>query len=311
MKIYEMQFPRVVGAIAALLAFLVTAHSGLAQGVVFTADIIIQNSNPELRFNQFIGNDPSIEAEGDRLEFKHRDDSQFMFSELSTGRISFGALTTPPDAPFHFRATDDGSDARVLVDNQNSPTATPRNMFHLRNFGPPRFLLEDVSNSAFFAFALNPAGNFMVTRSGVPGAEFVLNNDGTIDMGPGTTTSFRVTETGVLATNYGQLSDREAKTDVEELSNREILSKIKKVPVSSWRFKGAPDSSLHIGPMAQDFREAFGTGTSDRVINVGDLAGVALAGVKSLTEELEARNAEVRELRERIGRLEGLLMNQK
>jgi len=73
--------------------------------------------------------------------------------------------------------------------------------------------------------------------------------------------------------------------------------------------------------MAQDFYKAFGTGKSERVIGLGDLAGVALAGVRSLSQELDERDATISdlgdrldkeqtrstELEERIGRLEALL----
>ncbi len=318
----ELQFRHVVGAAAALIVLLLTAQVGLAAGPNFNQQRVTLGA---ITFEDG-ATDYSIERVSNvRLEFEVDNGGDLaLFLEKQTGRISFGDSTAPTDAPFHFRPTDDGSDAAILVDNSGvGGLPTPRNMFELQNNGAPRFVLTDSFLSRSFTFAMNPQGNFTMTRAGVAGAEIVIKNNGVIEMGPGTSTILRVTNAGVFATNYGQLSDREAKTDIEELSNKEILSKIKGVPVSSWRFKGEQNSSLHIGPMAQDFREAFGTGTSDRVINVGDLAGVALAGVRSLTEELEVSDAEVKELRnrleeersrsseleERIGRLERLLKN--
>ena len=69
-----------------------------------------------------------------------------------------------------------------------------------------------------------------------------------------------------------------------------------------------------MGPMAQDFRAAFGLGESELLINSVDIDGVNLAAVKALEArsaaqqaritELEARNAA---LEQRLARLEELV----
>lgn len=315
-----------MGAAASLALLFATIQEGQA---ISDTQYIIENGTDDF----------SIEASNPRLEFEvdNGGGNLFMHANQPTGQMGFGDSTTAPMRAYHFRPTRGANDlneadASILVDNTVranglANSVAPRNMFELLNNGAPRFVLRDNSFSPdrLYTFALNPQGNFTMTRAGVPGVEFILyNNNGNIEMGPGTSTTFRVTAGGVQATNYGMLSDREAKKDIEELTSEEVLSKIKEVPVSTWRFKGEEESSLHIGPMAQDFRAAFGTGTSDRVINMGDLAGVALAGVRSLSQELETRDAEVKELRkrldeerarsseleERIDRLEKLLKNQ-
>lgn len=289
-----------MGVVAAVTMFFAAAHEGL--GVTTDTQYIIESGI--IDFSIEVGPGPRLEFEVNNLT-----GDLFMTADQQTGRMTFGDtnVNAVPRRAFHFLPTADGSDASILVDNEDQAGVAPRNMFELRNNGGPRFVLRDTSFSTdrFYTFALNPEGHFVITRGGVPGVEFILKNNGVIEMGPGTATVFRVTDTGVQATSYDQLSDREAKREIEELSSEEVLSKIREVPVSSWRFKGEDDSSLHIGPMAQDFREAFGTGTSDRVINVGDLAGVALAGVRSLSEELEARDAEVGELRAALKERDG------
>ena len=43
----------------------------------------------------------------------------------------------------------------------------------------------------------------------------------------------------------------------------------------------------HVGPMAQDFKAAFGLGDSDKEIQAVDAFGVLLMAVKALSEEVE------------------------
>ena len=75
--------------------------------------------------------------------------------------------------------------------------------------------------------------------------------------------------------------------------------------MESWEYKGTGER--HIWPCAEDFHEAFDVGvlkedgTRDtKYLAAGDVAGVALAGVKQLAKEN-------RELRERIEQLEALV----
>jgi hypothetical protein len=60
-----------------------------------------------------------------------------------------------------------------------------------------------------------------------------------------------------------------------------------------------------MGPVAQDFRAAFGLGDSDKTITTVDADGVALAAIQGLNQKLEA---ELRAKDERINRLEAALI---
>lgn len=48
-----------------------------------------------------------------------------------------------------------------------------------------------------------------------------------------------------------------------------------------------------MGPVAQDFRAAFGLGDTDRGITTVDVGGVALAGVKALDTRTEAQTVRI------------------
>jgi trimeric autotransporter adhesin len=69
-----------------------------------------------------------------------------------------------------------------------------------------------------------------------------------------------------------------------------------------------------MGPMAEDFRAAFGLGDEDTSIGVLDIAGVNMASVQALErrtaelrEELADRDRRIAELEARMLRLEALL----
>lgn len=87
------------------------------------------------------------------------------------------------------------------------------------------------------------------------------------------------------------------------LDPRRILDQIVALPVTEWNYRSDP-SSRHLGPMAQDFQEAFHLGDDDKHIAMVDADGVALAAIQSLNQKLEET---VRAQQNRIGRLEAEL----
>lgn len=96
-------------------------------------------------------------------------------------------------------------------------------------------------------------------------------------------------------------SDRNSKTDFQDVDPREVLAKLLNLPVTKWRYQAEGSNVLRMGPMAQDFHEAFGLGIDDRSIGAVDADGVAFAAIQGLHEvtsdrirELEAENAALR-----------------
>jgi Chaperone of endosialidase len=84
-------------------------------------------------------------------------------------------------------------------------------------------------------------------------------------------------------------SDRNLKESIKSISPHNVLSKVLALPVTSWQFIGT--NRRHIGPMAQDFRAAFGLGADDKNITTSDVSGVALAAIQGLNQKLEAEKA--------------------
>jgi hypothetical protein len=77
-----------------------------------------------------------------------------------------------------------------------------------------------------------------------------------------------------------------------------ILERIASMPISEWSYNDQEPGVRHIGPMAQDFHGAFGTGSSDKCIPTVDENGVALAAIQALYQRVERLGLEGRELRQ-------------
>ncbi len=93
--------------------------------------------------------------------------------------------------------------------------------------------------------------------------------------------------------SWATLSDRNSKTDVAAVDNRQLLEKLAQVPITSWRYKTQDSDIRHIGPMAQDFRAAFGLGEDDTHINTIDTDGVSLAAIQGLYEISQEKDAQI------------------
>ena len=102
-------------------------------------------------------------------------------------------------------------------------------------------------------------------------------------------------------------SDRRAKTDLEPVDPMEVLERVVDLPIERWRFKTEDEGVKHVGPMAQDFHEAFGLGESDTAIATVDADGVAFAAIQGLNLRLNEKDAEIQVLREEVALLKASL----
>ena len=73
------------------------------------------------------------------------------------------------------------------------------------------------------------------------------------------------------------------------------------LPITSWSFKGDDAAARHMGPMAQDFFQAFGLGVDELHISTLDANGVALAAIQGLKSESDAQ---IQALETRLAELE-------
>jgi len=173
-------------------------------------------------------------------------------------------------------------------------------MATLENNGRVLWLMKDTSaNGTTWRFR-TVEGQFNFDSDLGPGNEFVLDSSGNL------------TILGMLTEN----SNREAKNNIQAVDPDEVLQKVSQLPLSTWTYKKEQEVE-HLGPMAQDFHEAFGLGSSNVGITTYDTAGVALASVQALHRRLleeekatQRKDSEIEALKrlngELIERLEAL-----
>ena len=155
------------------------------------------------------------------------------------------------------------------------------------------------------------------------GGSFVFSDSTNADFTSGTANEFLVGATGGIGlytskayTTYCRLnpgggswdcsSSREVKRDFGPVDTRDALEKVASLSLSSWRFMNEPEGVRHLGPMAEDFRAAFGLGSDERSISSVDAQGVALAAIQGLNAKLDAQAARMAQLEARLAELESL-----
>ena len=107
-----------------------------------------------------------------------------------------------------------------------------------------------------------------------------------------------------FCSNNCPISDRNAKADFRPIDVQDVLARVAALDITTWRYKKDTPDVRHLGPMAQDFKAAFGLGDTDRMIFPLDATGVSLAAIQALHQRLGAAEAENDALRDRLGRLE-------
>lgn len=108
--------------------------------------------------------------------------------------------------------------------------------------------------------------------------------------------------------SWASCSDRNAKENIAMADGDAILTALASLRVSAWNYKSEPGTVRHVGPMAQDFYQAFGLGADQRYITAIDAEGVALAAIQELqrqmTDELAARDRSLAALEKKVTELQ-------
>ena len=131
------------------------------------------------------------------------------------------------------------------------------------------------------------------------GARWVAFGDFFADTTIGTWTGAYLSDGGTWTNN----SDRDSKVQVAGVDASSILAKVASLPISTWRYKVEKDQ-IHLGPMAQDFRAAFGLGMDEKHIATIDEDGVALAAIQALYLQERKKDEQILELTRRLDLLE-------
>jgi hypothetical protein len=117
----------------------------------------------------------------------------------------------------------------------------------------------------------------------------LIENDGDVWINNGT----------IMVTSY-----RASKENFQDLDAEEILQRVADLPLSDWNYKKDADTVRHIGPVSEDFYEAFGYGEDDKHISPNDLAGVNTAAIQGLIEIVKQQQEEIETLKTMLIQLE-------
>ena len=101
-------------------------------------------------------------------------------------------------------------------------------------------------------------------------------------------------------------SSRTTKENFLVVNGADVLSRLNGIDVTTWNYISEGRQVRHMGPMAEDFFNAFQLGTGNTSIGLQDLTGVSLAAIKELnrkTNELQQKTTEVEQLREEVNQL--------
>jgi len=135
-------------------------------------------------------------------------------------------------------------------------------------------------------FLIRAAGGVGINRAPEPGDAIIV----------GTSTS---NGNGAHLTNTGTWTSSSSKTfknGFTPIDKVGLLEKLDALQVTKWQYNGE-DGVSHIGPMAEDFRDAFGLGQDRRYITMVDADGVALAAIQGLYEIVKRQQEEIEALR--------------
>lgn len=130
-------------------------------------------------------------------------------------------------------------------------------------------------------FATTGPNQFGVRAAGV---YFGSVNASTVDLPAG---RFINTASGAHLTTGGtwtNASSRTLKTAFEGIDPMAVLGKVVSLPLSTWSYKASVEGR-HLGPMAEDFKQAFGLGGDGKSISTVDADGIALAAIQGLNQK--------------------------
>lgn len=202
----------------------------------------------------------------------------------ANGDVGIGTAT--PTSPLHVYRTD--GTALIKVEDAD-PTVMSRTLFQLDGTGNIKFVINSVNNNVAWGFT-NTGGEFRISRQDSGRQEFVVRNNGN----------------AVLAGVLTQNSAREDKQALQALNAGDVLDRVKALPLFEWEYKDAPEVR-HVGPMADDFFNAFQLGDTPKGLTTMDTSGVALAAIQALAEQNERLRDENAALEQRLSRIEALM----
>lgn len=118
--------------------------------------------------------------------------------------------------------------------------------------------------------------------------------------------------TGVIlpsgGNSWGAVSLRSKKENLKELNYNKLLSKLDKLPIYAYNYKGNEATQINIGCMADDYHEIFnyieGDNKNKNIIETMDIIGISMGMIRGLYEIIKEQQIELIDIKNRIKNLE-------
>ena len=244
---------------------------------------------------------------GSLLPFKIRPRAPTNSLYIDTdGDIGLG--TASPDATLHVV----DSDASLRIEDSDSAGTTDVALHIKRNtIAATGIAVESTQSGAAERWDLAVSGTtgtfFNVTNDGLGGMQLGKDGSMIIANGPATAINLQLFNTGnatfrgsVDATAFNTTSTRTLKDNFTDVDVHSILDTVAALPITRWNFKSEGEEVAHVGPMAEDFYQAFGLGADDKHIATVDSDGIALAAIQALHQKQQAKDLQIADLASKL-----------
>lgn len=189
-------------------------------------------------------------------------------------------------------------------------TNSPATALHVVGSGDTELSLESTANHRRWTLqasggedGVGLGGTFQIIDRTAPAARMVITTNGNIGIGTGAPSTKLEVVGEVTMTACNITSDRAAKERHKPVDTLAVLARVAQLPITEWQYKTQGDAR-HMGPMAQDFRDAFSLGRDDKHITTVDADGVALAAIQGLNQLVQEQRRAIAALQEQNLRLE-------
>lgn len=266
-----------------------------------TDDIHVVSSTPAVYLDDTVGGDLRISNSGGEVGFTilngaHNGDIMHFENDLVSNLYpGVGIWEIDPEVPLHV-GSHDGQSAGLMVENTSVPPAGDVSMFRLVNPGTNilRFVLSAGGN--LWTFDNDPnlnsasgvySGQFRVAKVGTGLVEFSVDGFGN---GRFRSNSYALTHVNT--------SSRALKTGFQPVDHQQVLEQLAEIPIMRWEYR-SQEGTPHVGPVAEDFKVAFGLGDGEHIATV-DADGIALAAIQGLHQIVGEQKREVEEQKKEI-----------
>lgn len=208
----------------------------------------------------------------------------------SVGNVGIGIQS--PSADLHVV-----DNAPSFILENTSTTTANKDYVVLRNYGASQIVFSDTQTGEDWKVS-NTGDAFKVTTGtrddGVTGLgqELSLDNNGNLDIA------------GVL----NATSSRLVKENIQAVNAGDVLSRLADLGVYTWNYIKEDDEIVHLGPMAEDFHDAFSlNGNNTGKISYTDISGVTIAAIKALKIESDEKDEKIQVLEQKLENIQALL----